>query len=98
MFQKVAEIAEAWIIATNPTDEQLKLADDRYEICKTCPNLRKVLARTKLEYLQCGKCGCPISKKIFSNSYGACPAGKWIDVENQYFNLKTKAEDNKTIL
>jgi hypothetical protein len=98
MFNKVKEIAEAWIIAASPTDKQLKLAADRYEICKTCSNLETALERTKLEYLKCSMCGCPISKKIFTATYSACPDNKWIDVENFHFNLKNKSENNKTMI
>jgi ribosomal protein L37AE/L43A len=97
MFDKVKEIAESWIIAVNPTDKQMELATDRYEICQNCPSLKKALARTKLEYFQCGECGCPISKKIFSPNWNACPLEKWKTIENKFFDLKEKSK-NKTII
>ena len=97
MFDKIKEIAESWIIASNPSDEEMKLATGRYEICQSCSSLKKALSKTKLEYFQCGECGCPISKKIFSPNWNACPLSKWVSIENEYFNIKEKPK-NKTFI
>jgi hypothetical protein len=68
----IKEIVQAWAIALKPTQEQIELAEKRYEICKSC------------EYIQdnffgesCNICGCVIKKKIFSPRNPACPLKKW---------------------
>ena len=35
---KLLEIAEAWMIAENPTPEQQEIAESRVEICNVCPH------------------------------------------------------------
>jgi hypothetical protein len=98
MIRKLKEIAEAWLTAANPSDKQKKLAEERYNICLKCPhrkhrNGNKILP-INTEY--CDQCGCPLSKKIFSREYSACPMKKWEDIDNIYFNVKSKT--TKTIL
>jgi hypothetical protein len=44
-------------------------AEERYSICKACPELVKL---TK----QCKKCGCIMSKKT-KLELAVCPLGKW---------------------
>lgn len=69
MFNFV-EILRAWIIASRPTDEQKEIANYRLSICDDCEyNLKG----------ECGWCGCPIDKKIYSPLEGndACPIQKW---------------------
>jgi hypothetical protein len=78
MFDKVREIAESWIISENPSETQLKLAEERLKICKGCD---KMVKGTLVEF-KCSECGCPIHKKIFSPKFDACPLHKWLDVEN----------------
>jgi len=65
------EIINAWKKAANPTEEDLRIANDRLNRCAQCPNLKK-LADVKF----CGLCLCPISKKIFSGK-NSCPESKW---------------------
>jgi hypothetical protein len=46
-----------------------ELANERYTICKTCPEL------IKLTY-QCKKCGCFMKAKT-TLQQATCPLGKW---------------------
>jgi hypothetical protein len=41
MFDKVREIAESWIISENPSETQLKLAEERLKICVGCDKMVK---------------------------------------------------------
>lgn len=93
MFDKVKEIAESWIIANNPTESQLKLAEERLKICNECD--KKVTAT--LGHFKCSECGCPISKKIFSPKYDACPLHKWLDVEDSDAFGNTRKQQNTLI-
>jgi len=90
MFKKISEIAIAWITAANPTPKQKELAEKRYEICKGCEYFGKSRPITGEEY--CIECNCPLSKKVFSREFDACPKNKWIKVETPYF------KSEKTIL
>jgi len=73
---KVIEIAKAWIAAANPTFEQQIIAEYRISVCEQCPHKNYVAA---INTFTCGKCGCPLSKKIFSPKPGpeACPDKRW---------------------
>ena len=73
---KLVEIAKAWIIAANPSDEQTEIAEKRIAICNECEFSRYNKA---LDFHYCGDCGCPLSKKVFSALPGkeACPKAKW---------------------
>lgn len=74
----IREITTAWIRAANPTPEQEALARERAATCDTCDE-KSLVTRAKLEYFMCAKCGCPLSKKIFSpNGPTACPLKKWV--------------------
>lgn len=77
---KLVEIAKAWIIAANPTDEQKEIAEKRINICNDCEFSRYNKA---LDYHYCGACGCPLSKKIFSpkTNEEACEEGKWVVIK-----------------
>ena len=86
MFDKVKEIAESWIIANNPSESQLQLAEERLKICEGCD---KMVKGTLVEF-KCSECGCPIHKKIFSPKFDACPLHKWLDVENTNLNTDTQ--------
>jgi hypothetical protein len=94
MFEKIREIANAWVTSYSPTDEQLKLANERYLVCLKCPQYRKHRPVTNEEY--CNECSCPIRKKIFTKTYDACPLHNWLDVENLYWEDTQKKK--KTIL
>lgn len=89
----IIEIAEAWITSINPTEEQKTLATKRYNICLGC-DFKKIRPITNDEY--CSSCGCPISKKIFSNTTNACPEKFWEYVENEHREILGKTK--KTLL
>jgi hypothetical protein len=86
MLKKISEIAIAWITAANPTPRQKELAEKRYEKCKGCEYFNKRRPVTGDEY--CTVCSCPISKKIFSKNFDACPKHYWLEVEEPYFKTE----------
>lgn len=75
-MNKVEEIFKAWNIAFNPNSEQAELASKRIEICNSCEH--KV---TNLGINRCSVCGCALKGKVFSPVKGACPKGKWDEVD-----------------
>ena len=79
MIKKFKEIAQAWIIAANPTPEQKSIAERRASICNGCDarTFRTIFGAG--DFYVCGECGCPLSRKIFSPEPGpqACPLAKW---------------------
>ena len=77
MIDKANEIIKAWWIAENPTEEQSIIAEQRLEVCINCEYNENSL----LFNMKCSKCGCPISKKIFSPKKGSCPIGKWNEID-----------------
>ena len=83
----VIEIINAWKIANNPTPKQEKLAELRGKICDICPS-KKVLTRKIGLATICDECGCPISKKIFTPKFNACPLKKWGEVDTLYIEEK----------
>jgi len=87
------KIIKAWITAANPTPSQKELAEKRMEICNGCEHKKVIIKKLDISVL-CGKCGCPLSKKIFTNNIEACPLNKWIEIEKDYFSIKS----NKTII
>lgn len=86
----ILKIANAWITANNPTEKELELAEKRYSICDTCPSRKVITKKLKLGTV-CGECGCPISKKIFSNEFNDCPLKKWEDIDLDYFPPRKKS-------
>lgn len=83
-MNKIEEIVTAWMVSFNPTDEEKLLAEKRYEICNSCPN-----RVTKLGIEVCKKCGCPLSKKIFTlKDQESCPIKKWDDVNAEFRKTK----------
>ncbi len=75
---KIEEIFKAWAISASPDEEQSKLAADRIQICDSCENKRES------PYTHCSLCGCALKAKIFSPVLGACPAGKWDEVDKKH--------------
>lgn len=55
----------------NPNEDRSteELANQRYEICLSCPELIKIQKR-------CRKCGCFMKQKV-KIERAACPIGKW---------------------
>lgn len=89
------EIFKAWVIAANPSKEQKELAEARMNICLKC-DFRKEIIHNKKWSTICGRCGCPLQKKVFTDEYGTCPLQKWNSIEEEYIkNLKVKS---KTII
>jgi hypothetical protein len=86
------EIINAWFTAANPTELEAKLAKERLNICLRCDARKEVIHKKQWSSV-CGKCGCPIQKKIFTNEYGSCPKNKWDEIEKAYvehLNVKKK--------
>ena len=84
------QIANAWIIAHNPSKLQLKLAEERSKICDECPSKKTITTKLKIGVV-CNECGCPISKKIFTDDYNPCPLKKWGEVDETYIPQKKKS-------
>ena len=80
-MNKLQEIFSAWNIAFNPDDEQAELAGKRIEICNSCD--KKV---TNLGINRCSVCGCALKGKVFSPVKGACPEGKWNEIDGYMEN------------
>lgn len=76
------KIYKSWIIAHNPSDKQLIIAESRNNICNNCPSRKTITDKLKIGVV-CGECGCPISKKIFTPTFNDCPLGKWKDVDEK---------------
>ena len=80
-MNKITEIFKSWVIAENPTPEQTKLAAKRHAICLECKWIRNSL----LFDTKCGECGCPLKGKVYTKKAGACPLGKWDEIDKKYF-------------
>lgn len=78
-MNKIEEIFKAWNIAFDPDKEQAELAAKRIEICNNCD--KKV---TNLGINRCSVCGCALKGKVFSPVKGACPEGKWDEVDGVF--------------
>lgn len=83
-MENLFTIIEAWKIANKPTQKQSELAQLRAEICNTCPSKKEFLKEKKWTAV-CTECGCPISKKVFTNQQNPCPLEKWKEVDKSYF-------------
>jgi hypothetical protein len=83
----VIEIINAWKIANNPTPKQEELAKLRASICEVCPSKKVITKKIGLATI-CSACGCPVSKKIFTPKFNACPLKKWAEIDNQYIPEK----------
>jgi hypothetical protein len=87
-MNKFLTIAKAWGIAVFHTEEEKKLADERMEVCNTCPSLQEVDVKSMTgglinNYFLCGSCGCPMQGKMFTPidapTEQKCPQKKWKD-------------------
>ena len=91
-LSNLAEIYEGWKNDAFPTEEIIKMATTRAEICAGCPLNIKGFCSSALQgeavrtFMYKGKerkqgtlfhgCGCPLSKKTKSGN-SDCPLGKW---------------------
>ena len=75
--------------------KQEELAKLRLEICLECEFRKEVVKGLKWSTL-CGKCGCPLNKKVFSPNYNPCPLKKWDSVDSSY--LEPFEDKNKNTL
>jgi len=57
------------VLDPNKHVDNEKIAEDRFAICKTCPELIQLTS-------QCKKCGCIMSLKT-KLAAATCPLGKW---------------------
>jgi hypothetical protein len=89
------KIYNAWLTSYFPNETQKLLAEKRNEICESCPS-RKILTDISKLGVICGECGCPITKKIFSNDFNDCPLKKWEEVDTTYRMFEAKS--NKSLL
>lgn len=89
-MNKLQEIFKAWNIAFDPNNQQAGLAAKRIEICNSCD--KKV---TNLGINRCSVCGCALKGKVFSPVKGACPEGKWDEIDNQTEENKVMIEDSE---
>ena len=80
-MNKLQEIFKAWNIAFDPNNKQAELAAKRIEICNSCD--KKVV---NLGIKRCSVCGCALKGKVFSPVVGACPEGKWDDIDKESFS------------
>lgn len=78
----VLAIIEGWGKLYLPSLRNKKEAQRRLEICNGCDQLvelsklMKTLVDSDISPYKCGKCGCPLSTKVFSN-LKKCPLNKW---------------------
>jgi hypothetical protein len=87
------EIFNAWKISLNPTPKQEELAKLRLEVCLGCEFRKEIVKGLKWSAF-CKKCGCPLSKKVFSTNYNACPEKFWGDIDSGYLTpLEDKSEN-----
>lgn len=77
-MNKIEEIFKAWNISFNPDEKQAELASKRIETCNSCEY--KV---TNLGVNRCSVCGCALKGKVFSPVKGACPKGKWDEIDGK---------------
>jgi hypothetical protein len=87
----VKKIVNAWITSFNPNEDEKKLAQDRYSICLSCEYRGKNIVSLEV----CKKCGCPLSKKIFTNvdvksKMTSCPLGKWDELDKKFKESKNQ--------
>lgn len=77
MINKVTEIFQAWRISYSPDADQAKLAEERIQVCDACEHKRDN------PVIHCALCGCALKKKIYSPVKGACPDGKWNEIDEK---------------
>lgn len=90
------EIFVAWKTAARPTPFQSKVAKDRLDVCIKCPFKKEIFEKKQWSAV-CGKCGCPLKAKIFSQEISPCPMGYW-DEPDKKNSIHFKLKDKKTFL
>jgi uncharacterized paraquat-inducible protein A len=70
MKNKFVDIVSSWARLMRATKEQEERAVKRTEICHSCEYLK-----TNTIGEVCGKCGCAIRAKVFSDN--GCPDMRW---------------------
>lgn len=87
MHFDVKEIVSAWASKLKPTEDQKQLATLRAEVCQNCPDVGEVVEGAEgTRY--CKNCGCLLEAKVYSYKEGACPKGKWDNIDRQFLNTK----------
>jgi hypothetical protein len=90
------EIFKAWVTLSNPTEQQTLLANARFSICEGCQYKIESIKKKKWSLL-CGKCGCPLKAKIFSDAINPCPMGYWKEIDKN-FGTDTDEKNKKSII
>jgi hypothetical protein len=74
MEEKAKKKARPWdLFNKNIARVETVVAEERYEICSSCPKLIKLTG-------QCRECGCLMQHKV-KLPHADCPLGKWGTVE-----------------
>lgn len=90
-MNKLQEIFKAWGIAFDPNREQSEQAAKRIEICNSCEHKASTMGIHR-----CSVCGCALKAKVFSPVKGACPEGKWDEIDKvmEEPKLETQLQGN----
>lgn len=80
------DIFDSWVTSFKPNETQKKLANERLEVCLGC-EFRNELIKNNTWSAYCGKCSCPINKKIFSKLYNSCPLKLWKEVDSKHMDI-----------
>lgn len=90
------EIFTAWKVLYNPTEFQSKVASDRLNICVSCIYKREIFEKKEWSAV-CGKCGCPLKAKVFSQEINPCPMGFWVESDSKN-GINSQQKNEKTFL
>lgn len=90
------EVFVAWKTLAKPTEFQAKVANDRLDVCIKCPHKKEIFEKKEWSAI-CGKCGCPLKAKIFSQEVNPCPMGYWIKPDNLN-GINFQAKNKNSIL
>lgn len=83
MHFDIKEIVAAYAARIKPTETQKKLAELRAEVCNECENCVEHTIADKV-VSNCSVCGCFIGGKIYTYKEGACPEGKWDEIDSKF--------------
>lgn len=83
-MNRLVEIFKSYVIAHSPNEEQFELAENRFKVCEDCEHRGSYFGTESNRIIEkCNHCGCPLSKKVFSPVFNACPLQKWKDVDSK---------------